>query len=381
MQQVLFYVPLHLLWNKLPDLPIYGYGMMLFLAFVFCTLLAVRLARREGIPKEVLQDLAVWLFVSGILGARTVFMLQYGVPLTQFYQLWDGGLVFYGGPIGAVVGYYVAYFWWLRKYRISTWKLADVIAPCAALGLALGRVGCLLNGCCWGNVACADCPALHFPMPAPPTTQLVQRGVQTAAGFVVKSEPNSLSPKPIVESVTPGSAAELAGLKRGDKIIQVNDKDVLTYEDLVDKLRVNWPRGENYVTLSVQRAGLDTPVPIGPYRPASIGLHPTQVYETISMLLLLFFLVSYYPLKRYDGSVMVFFMIGYAVHRFLNEMLRNDTDPVAFNMTLSQNISILVLMAAVILGIVVWRRGPQLPPPDQPPPAEPTSSTTAAIPT
>src|SRR5271165_3553840 len=105
MRQVLLKIPLHSLWNALPDIPIYGYGMMLFLAFVFCTALAVRLARREGIPKEILQDLAIWIFVSGIIGARTVFIIQYSnhfPSFWQYFQLWDGGLVFYGGPMGAI---------------------------------------------------------------------------------------------------------------------------------------------------------------------------------------------------------------------------------------------------------------------------------------
>jgi phosphatidylglycerol---prolipoprotein diacylglyceryl transferase len=79
-------------------------------------------------------------------------------------------------------------------------------------------------------------------------------------------------------------------------------------------------------------------------------LNPTQIYESVSMILLLFFLLSYYPFKKSDGSVMVLFMIGYGVHRFLNVMLRTDTDPVAFNMTLSQNISILVLIGAVAIA-------------------------------
>jgi phosphatidylglycerol:prolipoprotein diacylglycerol transferase len=70
--------------------------------------------------------------------------------------------------------------------------------------------------------------------------------------------------------------------------------------------------------------------------------------------------LSYYPFKRRDGSVMVLFMVGYAVHRFLNEMLRTDTEKVAFNMTLSQNISIVVLIAAAILAVAVWRRGPRI---------------------
>jgi prolipoprotein diacylglyceryltransferase len=73
------------------------------------------------------------------------------------------------------------------------------------------------------------------------------------------------------------------------------------------------------------------------------------------MILLVLLLVSLFPYNRYDGLLMVIFMVGYAVHRFLNEMLRNDTDPVAFGMTLSQNVSILVLIGAAILGVAVWR--------------------------
>jgi prolipoprotein diacylglyceryltransferase len=361
MRQVLFYVPLHSLWDGLPDIPIYGYGTMLFLAFVFCTWLAVRLARREGIPREVLQDLAVWIFLSGIIGARAVFIIQYRerfYSFWQFFYLWDGGLVFYGGPIGAVIGYYLAYFLWLRKYRISSWKLADLIAPCAALGLALGRVGCLLNGCCYGNVACADCPAIHFPLCAPPVETMVKRGFQTAAGFTVLSYPGSVfHGTPTVRSVEPGSAADKAALRPNDKITNVNGKEVKDdYDNLVEYLRRDWPRGETDVELKVARKGTSDQT-IGSFRPMTLGLYPTQIYESISMVLLLFFLLSYYPFKRRDGSVMVFFMIGYAVHRFLNEMLRTDTDKVAFNMTLSQNISIIVLIAAAILAVAVWLRG------------------------
>jgi len=363
MRQVLFYIPLHSLWDVLTDIPIYGYGTMLFLAFVLCTWLAVRLGRREGISKERVQDLAVWIFISGIIGARAVFIIQYRenfATFWQFFQLWDGGLVFYGGPIGAVIGYYVAYFLWLRKHNVSTWRFIDVVAPCAALGLALGRVGCLLNGCCYGNVACADCPAIHFPLPAPPVTTMVERGYQSAAGFTVAPLGDSSRPTTSVRSVAPGSPAEQAGLKPGDKIAKVNDKEIDGYNDLVYYLRSHWPRGQNDLELLVLRDGGERTVTIGPFRPMTLGLNPTQIYETISMALLLFFLLSYYPFKRRDGSVMVLFMFGYGIHRFLNEMLRTDTETVAFNMTLSQNISILVLIAAAVLALVVAWRGPRV---------------------
>src|SRR5579864_8477569 len=173
----LLFVPFVLKWlaGVTETIPIYGYGAMLFLAFVFCVFLAAQLGKREGIEPKQIQDFAIWIFIFGIIGGRITFMIQYSRTIGEFFKLWEGGLVFYGGAIGGAVGYFFAYFLVLRKYRISSWKMADVIAPCAALGLALGRVGCLLNGCCYGNVACATCPAIHFPLSAPPRTPMERR--------------------------------------------------------------------------------------------------------------------------------------------------------------------------------------------------------------
>jgi phosphatidylglycerol---prolipoprotein diacylglyceryl transferase len=71
---------------------------------------------------------------------------------------------------------------------------------------------------------------------------------------------------------------------------------------------------------------------------------------------LLFFLLSYYPYKTRDGALLVLFMLGYGVHRFLNEMLRTDNKITVTGLTLSQNISIAVLAGAVVLAFFVWRR-------------------------
>jgi len=114
-------------------------------------------------------------------------------------------------------------------------------------------------------------------------------------------------------------------------------------------------RGQNEMQLTVRHAdGSEAKLPT--FYPRTLGLHPTQIYETISMILLLFVLLSYYPFKRRDGAVMVVFMLAYAVHRYLNEMLRTDTDPVAFGLTLSQNISILCFAVGAAAGIYLWRR-------------------------
>jgi phosphatidylglycerol---prolipoprotein diacylglyceryl transferase len=339
MRQVLFHLPIL-------DLPIYGYGTMLFLAFFFCTWLAARLAKQQGIAAHNMQDVGIWIFVCGILGARFTFMIQYKVPFDEFYKIWDGGLVFYGSAIGGVIGYMGAYHFILRKYNISSWKMADIIAPCGALGLALGRVGCLLNGCCYGNVACPDCPHISFPLAAAPRFEMVKRGYQTAAGFTLAEGSST-----VVGRVVPGSPAYQAGLRDGDTILKVNGEAADPFTALGDHNA--WPRGKNDLELEVRHR--DNKVEdLGPFTPRTIGLHPTQLYETMSMSLLFLVMLAYFPFPHYDGMVMVVFMLGYAVHRFLNEMLRSDTDNVAFHMTLSQNISIIVFTAGILLALVIW---------------------------
>src|SRR5262245_25146734 len=217
--------------------PIYGYGARLFVAFVVCTWLARRLAAREGVDPIHVENMAIWIFVFGIIGARLTFMFlaepklfSWGSPriVLEFFRVWDGGLVFYGSAIGGVVGYYVAYWLVLRKHGISSWKMADIVAPCAALGLAIGRVGCLLNGCCYGNVVvCENCPGLSFPLSSPPRAEMVSRGYQTAAGFTLKSEPTPGGGQRTLETVEPAVKRSLNDrLREGDTLLKVNSKNV-----------------------------------------------------------------------------------------------------------------------------------------------------------
>jgi phosphatidylglycerol:prolipoprotein diacylglycerol transferase len=360
MKQVLFHIPIYVFDSE--GIPVYGYGGMLFVAFILTMLLAAVLARRERIRVECIQDMAIWIFVGGIVGARITYMIQYGVPLSQFLKIWDGGLVFYGSAIGGVVGYFLAYGLILRKYGIPTWRVADLVAPCAALGLCLGRIGCFLNGCCYGNVACEHCPAVSFPLSAAPREDMVRRGYQTAAGFTMDPTAAELN-QPRVGRVEPDSPADSAGLKDGDLIIKArtgdHEQDIKSYAALENFLSLGrgWPRGETELQLTVARA--DGIHELELFQPWTIPLHPTQLYESISMLLLLGLLLAFYPFRRRPGEVMVLFMLCYAVHRFFNEMLRDDTDPITLlgvntHMTLSQNVSVLVLVAAVLLGL--WLR-------------------------
>ena len=247
-------------------LPIYGFGMMLFLAFVVCNYVAGRWADSEGVAKEVVQDLAIWLIVGGLIGARLTSVLTAPDPnppqtvgefLYRFIRIWDGGIVLYGAVIGGLVTYVAAYFLVFRKKGISTLKLADILAPTLAVGLAIGRIGCFLNGCCYGQVACADCAAVgvSFPMSAPSRYELVENGYQTPAGFTLKSRP---APEggAVVDRVQPGSAAAAKGLKSGDVIEQADGKRIDGPGDLDQYMgrSGSWPRGKNDLTLEVRTA-------------------------------------------------------------------------------------------------------------------------------
>src|SRR5258708_953498 len=110
MQQVLFRIPIPFL---LPGVPIYGFGMMLCLALFLCTWLAGRRAEREGIPHVIIQDLAIWLFIGGLVGARITYLLQEPPPtffdfLYQLPRIWDGGIILYGSVLGGMSGYALA---------------------------------------------------------------------------------------------------------------------------------------------------------------------------------------------------------------------------------------------------------------------------------
>ena len=160
MRQVLFEVPFL-------GVKIFGYGLMLFFAFLGSMHLAARRARREGLDPETIYDLALWVFLGGIIGARGFYVLEYwGTRITSFweiFEIWKGGIVLYGSVFGGAVAF-LAYRA-IRPFPLR--PMLDVVAPAIALGIAIGRVGCFLNGCCWGDTC--DLPwAVSFPRESPP---------------------------------------------------------------------------------------------------------------------------------------------------------------------------------------------------------------------
>jgi phosphatidylglycerol:prolipoprotein diacylglycerol transferase len=173
MLQVLFRIPYL-------GLPIFGYGLMLFFAFLGSMHLAGWRARREGLDRDLIFDVALWIFAGGILGARGFYVAQYwGTRIHNLWEaikFWEGGIVLYGSILGGAIGFFV--YRALRPFPLRPYL--DCIAPSVALGIAVGRIGCFLNGCCFGDLC--DIPGLgvRFPAHSAPWEQHRALGLITA---------------------------------------------------------------------------------------------------------------------------------------------------------------------------------------------------------
>jgi phosphatidylglycerol---prolipoprotein diacylglyceryl transferase len=137
---------------RIGNFPINTYGVFLALAFLCAILIAVRLARRDGLPSEKIYDLSLWMLLAGLAGSKILMLFtepEYRDNPSLFLSLdfLRSGGVFYGGLLGAVLaGYFL-----MRRYKLPWWKTADACAPGIAVANFFGRQGCFAAGCCWGK--------------------------------------------------------------------------------------------------------------------------------------------------------------------------------------------------------------------------------------
>ncbi|HEY2762297.1 MAG TPA: prolipoprotein diacylglyceryl transferase family protein, partial [Pirellulales bacterium] len=269
------------------------------------------------------------------------------------------------------------------RHRLPPLKFADMIAPSLVLGLALGRVGCFLNGCCYGGM-CEYPWAVTFPgntqsnPPSPVYVDQASRGKFALHGIHFDSAPGAEAE---IKSIDPNSAAAKSELRPGDFLLAVSITapgsprplsfppeqlqqpgiTPLSVVAAVDAL-TNIESGGTKVTFHVLDAAGNPAIrtwslsadDVAPAR--SLPVHPTQLYSAIGAALLTLFLWTWYPLRRHDGEVMALLISIYPIMRILEESIRTDEGIIGrTGMTISQNVSILLLAAAITLWIFILR--------------------------
>jgi len=158
MHPILVHIP-----TPFGEVPVYSYSVMVLVAYFAATAYAYFEARRLGEDGEKVLDLSFWVFLASILGSRLLEVLvnwrRFAPSPLDIFKIWQGGLTYYGGFIAAIL----TCLGFIRFHRLALGKWADLLAPVAMIALGFGRIGCFLNGCCYGRPAAGLPWAVTFP--------------------------------------------------------------------------------------------------------------------------------------------------------------------------------------------------------------------------
>ncbi len=317
-------------------LRIYGYGLMLVLGFICATYLARRRARRFGEHPDVVVTLGLLSLVGGIIGARLAFVIekwdeQFAWRADRFGEILDitsGGLIYFGGVVVAVA--VVVVYMGVRRLPIR--RYLDILAPVVMLGLAFGRMGCLLNGCCYGGRCSADYSlAMRFPYASKPLLML-DNGANEFGGV-------SVSP---VFSHQVAVGPEQAGLAVEDL------PKWLFVQDANGRVLRNTHGGP--ILKSPSELTADQAHHAGELR--SLPVQPAQAFGVINALLITGLLLCFSRLRRREGQVFALMLILYPITRFALEGIRGDNPHNLLRLELTHNQYTSIGM--IVIGLVLF---------------------------
>ncbi|XZE33113.1 prolipoprotein diacylglyceryl transferase [Pirellulaceae bacterium SH501] len=320
-------------------LPIRGYGVLLMLGVLFGAWVALRRSRTRGISTESFFSLATWTVVAGILGARLFYVVQYWdemegetlpAKLFSVLQITEGGLVVYGSVIAGLA----AMIFWTWKNRVSILLVADAVTPAFFLGLAFGRIGCLLNGCCYGGICETNLPSISFPSGSP----VYEEQLSSGRILGLKTEERQ------IVSVAPDSWSEKAGVRPGGTIERLSWTPV-------DGPRPDDPSRRPAFEGVLVVDGKTYYVPSEELPKSSMGVHPSQLYASVGGLVLFLWTMAFSPFLTRTGTLFATGLIAYGVIRSMEEYIRVDEGgQFGTELSISQWIS----AVGIAIGIAIW---------------------------
>jgi phosphatidylglycerol:prolipoprotein diacylglycerol transferase len=325
---------------KLGPLTIASYGFMMMIGFLLAVYTAGRRARKSGANEEFVINLGLVSLISGVLGARIFYVVHHWAffagaenPLLSIINVTSGGLEFYGGFLTAVAAVII----YLKlKNKSIRWYL-DILAPSIMLGLAFGRIGCFLNGCCWGAVTKSPI-AVSFPYGSLAFEHQWSQTHDIAIPAELILTPRSGTPfiidRDFINITDAELEAELAKVKpdsgRGYVLGLLKNHLAAFHTNMAGLREI------------VQKLDLHS-------RP----VHPTQIYASITAFLISILLGMYYWRRKRDGMVIAWVFVIYPISRILEEAIRTDNPLDTFGFTISQGISMAVIPLAILFMIIL----------------------------
>ncbi len=322
-------------------LRIYGYGLMLVLGFLCAIFLARWRARRFGESPEAVTTLGLLALVGGVIGSRLAFVVEKWNsqfawrrdPLPEILNITSGGLIYYGGAALAVV-LMLAY---LLARRMPVRRYLDIIAPALMVGLAFGRMGCLLNGCCYGRPAREGFAlGIRFPYAAKPLLNFGRSGNLFAGA--------SPAPAFVHQAAVPPEQGGLGLSGVPAWLLRRGPDGQVLYSD----------GGEPIVKLPAELSDEEARQALAL---RSLPVLPAQPLGAANALLLAGVLLVFSRFRSREGQVFALLLILYPVTRFVLESVRGDNFHNVLKLALTHNqySSMGMMTAGLLLWLVLGR--------------------------
>jgi len=251
----------------------------------------------------------------------------------------EGGLVVYGSFIGGGVA--VAYY--ILRHRLPLLTFGDVIIPCLFIGVFFGRIGCLMNGCCYGGRCEDHWAAIEFP----PTSIVYKEQLSSGELVGIIADPVSKT----IQSVGDGTLASQDGIRPGSKLQSMQ----LTKRS---DSPLNIPSSDVRMGISAEIDGKQYDWSAEELPERALPVYAAQVLSSVSSLALCLLLCSLSLVFKREGAIMMIGCASYAVLRFVLEIVRVDEGgQFGTGLTISQWVSVVVFTVSIAGLIFVYSRG------------------------
>jgi len=376
--------------------PLKSYGFMMMVGFLSAVYLAMRRANKVKCDPDVVLNCSFIALIAGVVGSRAFYVWHYWddyfahVPnkLFAIVNITQGGLEFLGGLLAASLCILIYLGTTKRSIRVYT----DILAVSTMWALGIARIGCFLNGCCFGGVCTDDhrqpamATAVQFPFASPALVrQWEQRQITLPAELI--SDGFSNSPTSYIWEAMPVGREVLAMTP------ERRDKPRLKYEEterLYEEAKQRDPKSDETKRLAKElelrkqtyeahRVALTTlvraqqfPSRVDPtrdftsvselrdlaHRYPAHWVHPTQLYATVAAILLSVLLGRVFHRRTRHGIVFAWLIILYPVQRFVLEEIRADNPIDTFGLTVSQAVSVVMFLLGWAYLIALYRFAP-----------------------